>query len=571
MKENGTRRTAGTPAHYRRAATILVVGCGSCCAVLVCDRVLLSGQGGLSAALFYASLLALLVCSLRAGRLLYSRPAPDPTAGPLRQEHAGILEHLPCFAAALDGEGMNDYTNQRLLDYVGRDSAEVAGHRWMDTIHADERETVRGEWQRCAAAGVAMDVNHRMLRHDGAYRWFHARVEPSLDGRGRVTRWHAVLTDIDDRVRAEEALRERERQLRQMVDAIPAMLIINSPAGEVEYVNKPLVDLFGRGLETLRDSGWADLVHPEDAEALFARLRDVYANGEALDTEYRMLCADGSYRWIQCRKQPLVDEAGRVVCWYGVLSDIDDRKRAEEELRRSRERLAASMRLAALAELSASIAHEINQPLAAVVTNGHACQGWLSADTPNVERARLILDRVIRDGNAAADVVRRIRALFKETAPAKELLDVNEVVVEAHRLVLEELSRKKVEVGLELGEGLPPAPADRVQLQQVLVNLMHNGAEAMEAVRDRPRILTVRTRRDDADVVVEVSDRGGGLQDIRRVFEPFFTTKEGGMGVGLAICRSIVEAHGGRVWAENREPGGATVTFTLPADADDEP
>jgi C4-dicarboxylate-specific signal transduction histidine kinase len=272
-----------------------------------------------------------------------------------------------------------------------------------------------------------------------------------------------------------------------------------------------------------------------------------------------------------CRAAPLRNEAGRIVQWFGLCHDIDDQMHAEDALRRAAERLAQATQAASLAELSASIAHEVNQPLAAIVANSHACHRWLSAEPPNIERAKITAERITRDANAAADVVSRIRALFRRAPHAREAEDVNRLIGEVCRLMAGEIAAKDIRVGMNLAPDLPVIVLDRVQVQQVIVNLVRNGIEAMAGVAGDARSLQVRTSHDGFDAIrVEVCDAGAGFQDAGRAFEPFFTTKPDGMGMGLAICRSIIEAHGGRLWTANNETGGATVAFTLPLAAGDQ-
>ena len=245
--------------------------------------------------------------------------------------------------------------------------------------------------------------------------------------------------------------------------------------------------------------------------------------------------------------------------------DIDDEVRAQEELRLAQESLARASQAASLAELSASIAHEVNQPLAAIVANSHACQRWLTAEPPNLERAQKTVERIIRDANSAADVVSRIRALFKQSVETRTSTTLGGVIAEARDLMAEEAARRRVRMDVDVESDLPLVALDRVQIQQVLVNLIRNGMEAMDSVAG-DRVLRMRVRRMGDVVQTEISDRGPGVEFPDKIFEPFFTTKEHGMGMGLAICRSIVESHGGRLWAEKNEPHGATFIFTLPVE-----
>ena len=258
------------------------------------------------------------------------------------------------------------------------------------------------------------------------------------------------------------------------------------------------------------------------------------------------------------------DADGRVVRWYALLTDIDDRKAAEDALRSTQTRLSRASQVATVAELSASIAHEINQPLASVVTHAHACQTWLSHDPPNLERALATLERIIRDGHSAAEVVQRIRALFKEAAPVKALADLNQIVIEVLGLLSDELRDHAIVVEKELEPDLSMLEADRVQIQQTLINLMDNAIEAMAGVRGRGKTLVVRSRRQGEELLIHVRDDGVGANDPTLIFEPFVTTKASGMGMGLSITRSIVEAHGGRVWATANEDAGMTFSVALP-------
>jgi signal transduction histidine kinase len=253
-------------------------------------------------------------------------------------------------------------------------------------------------------------------------------------------------------------------------------------------------------------------------------------------------------------------------------NDITERKRAEDGLQKAQTELAHLTRVMTMGELAASIAHEVNQPLTAVITNAHACSRWLSGQRPNFDEAREAVGRIVRDGNRASEVIQRIRSLLKKTAPQKSPLDINEVIREVIALTAGELRRKSVYLKTDLAENLAPVFADRVQLQQVVLNLIINGVEAMGTVTGRSRDLRVRAQRDElGGVTVSVQDSGDGIdpQNIERLFDAFYTTKAEGMGMGLSVSRSIIEAHGGRLWAASDGGHGATIQFTLPADEGD--
>jgi C4-dicarboxylate-specific signal transduction histidine kinase len=309
-----------------------------------------------------------------------------------------------------------------------------------------------------------------------------------------------------------------------------------------------------------------ELIHPDEAPEVLRTLGNCFETGDGSVLRFRWRERDGVYRWAECRVEPRREQDGAVAEWYGVSIDIDDEMRAQEALRRASEKLSRATQAASLAELSASIAHEVNQPLAAIVANSHACHRWLSAEPANVERAKLTAERIIRDANSAADVVNRIRALFKQSMETRNSAALTSVIDDALDLMAEEATRRRVCIDTDIESDLPFVALDRVQIQQVLINLMRNGIEAMESTTDA-KVLGLRVRRMGDAVQTEVSDRGPGVEFPDRIFEPFFTTKDSGMGMGLAICRSIVESHGGRLWEEKNEPHGAKFIFALPVEA----
>src|ERR1700733_12271867 len=244
---------------------------------------------------------------------------------------------------------------------------------------------------------------------------------------------------------------------------------------------------------------------------------------------------------------------------------IETRRRSEEALSRTQAQLSRATRFATVAELAASIAHEINQPLSAVVANGLACMQWLSAQPPNVTNAQVAAERIVRDGKDAGEIVRRIRPLFRKTALEKGDLNINGVIDEVLRLIRKEAVEKRIAIETDLEKRLPPVPGDRVQLQQLIFNLLLNGIESMDEVTDRPKKLLLRSKSQSDDaIMVEIRDHGTGLADSEKACEPFYTTKEKGMGMGLSICRSIVEAHGGRLGTTPSHGPGTTFFFTLP-------
>ena len=484
------------------------------------------------------------------------------------QELRGIVDALPQTIVVLGPDGSGLYANRPLLDYTGLTMEQLLtpDSRGNPALfHPDDWARLREERRQGLSRSMPFEIEWRVRRNDGQYRWFLVRYHPLRDEQGRILRWYAGGTDIDDRKRAEEALRNSEQELRLLIETLPGMVWRTTADGEPDYINQRYADYLGRSLAELAQQKWREVVHPDEVVTRAREWSRALETGTPVDTTCRFRRADGAYRWFHVHAEPLRDGDGHVVRWYGVNVDIDDQKKLEEALRTTQAKLSRASEIATVSELAASIAHEISQPLAALVANGHAIQRWLSAEPPNLERAQLTAERIIRDGAGAAEVVNRIRALFKRTDLTRTPLDLNEVIGEVNRLMTDEVGTRNVRIVADLADDLPPILADRVQMQQVIANLARNGVEAMESEESHPKILSIRSRRDGANgVLIEIRDEGSGLDDVERVFEPFFTTKDTGMGMGLTICRWIVEAHQGRLWATKNTPRGAVFTFTLP-------
>lgn len=367
---------------------------------------------------------------------------------------------------------------------------------------------------------------------------------------------------VIERKQAEEVLREQARLLDLTHDTV----FVRDMSDVITYWNRGAEELYGWTREHALDKVSHQLtqtIFPAPLEEINAELlRTGRWEGELIHTK-----RDGTQVVVVSRWSLQRDEQGLPAAILETNNDITERKRAEEALRSSQVELAHVTRVTTLGEMTASIAHEINQPLAAVVTNGSACLRWLMGESPNLEEAREASKRVIRDGNRAGEVIARIRALMQKTETQKAQLDINETIQEIVLLTQNEAARKGVRLRLELSANLPPVFGDRVQLQQVALNLVMNGVEAMTADSDRPRELVICSRTYESDhVLVAVQDCGVGIdqEDLEKIFTAFYTTKPQGMGMGLAISRSIIEAHGGRLWATPNEVVGATIQFTLP-------
>ncbi|AWI62491.1 PAS domain-containing protein [Sinorhizobium fredii] len=609
-----------------------------------------------------------------------------------------IVDTIPGGIEVLAPTGQVELVNEHAARYFGKTAEELKRSGLIDFIHPEDLQIVRNAALRAITRGLPYEAEHRFLGADGEYRWFQVRGLPLCDVSGHVVRWYALHTDIDDKKRAEEALLKSERNLKLTIDTIPALAWAARPDGSAEFFNQHYLEYIGLSAEQAQGWGWTDAVHPNDIEGLAATWRAILASGKPGETEARLRRHDGKYRWLLFRTNPLRDAEGSIVKWYGVNTDIDGRKRAEEELRRSeaflaegqhlarmgnlswdvargdivwseplyhifqfepgtvitldliasrvhpedmplmgdmieraqrgesgfeyqhriilpdqsikyvhliahrarntsgqteylgavlditqrqlseealekvRSELAQVTRIMSLGVLTASIAHEVNQPLAGIITNANTCLRMLAADPPNITVAQETARRTIRDGNRAADVISRLRTLFSRRTVAIEPIDMNEAVREVLALTSGHLQRSRVVPRIELAERLPLVGGDRIQLQQVIINLLRNASDAMRGVDDRPRRLLIRTEPlGDDHVRVSVQDAGVGLEPeaAARVFEAFYTTKSDGMGIGLSVSRSIIENHNGRLWVHANDGPGVTFSFSIPQYRDD--
>ena len=604
-----------------------------------------------------------------------------------------ILDSIPGMVALLTASGEVEVVNPQLIEYFGQTVEQLGQWRMTDTIHPEDLPHVIEVFTRSIATGNPYEIVQRFRRSDGLYRWFLNCGLPVRDRSGQITRWCVLLTDIDERKRAEDARRASERSLQLIVDTIPALAWSARTDGSAEFFNRHYLDFIGFSAEQASGWGWTGAVHHEDLNELSSAWRRIMASGVAGDVEARLRRQDGSYRWFLFRANPLRDEHGTIVKWYGINIDIEARKQAEAQLRRAYDSFADAQRLShtgsfitdllgddhnwseeafrifdfepgskvsvqrirdiihpddlpsfesviargmtgenvtfafrivpatgavkhvrgvahvvehvaghplfvgalqdvteskvaeealdrarselahvaratAMSVFSASIAHEVNQPLSGIITNAGTCLRMLAADPPDVDGALETAKRTLRDGNRASDVISRLRALFSRRELTLEPLDINEIAQEVVALTLSELQRNRMVVQLEFASGLPPVAGDRIQLQQVILNLLRNASDAMMGVHDRPRQLVVRTELEAADGVrLTVRDVGVGIdaQSMNKLFDAFYTTKTDGMGIGLSVSRSIIERHNGNLWAEPNDGPGVTFAFAIPA------
>jgi PAS domain S-box-containing protein len=610
------------------------------------------------------------------------------------------MDAIPAIVWSHWPNGSGDFFNKSWVAYTSLSPEESKGLGWSKALHPDDLPAYVGSWKEAIGTGRPFEQEARFRRADGQYRWFLARGFPLRDEAGKVIKWYGQLTDIEDRKLAEARARQAETELRLAMDSIPALAWSAGPDGSADFVNRGWIEYTGVSLEETKGSGWSSRIHPDDRTKFVDKYLKAVEAGAPYEDEGRIRRADGQYRWFLVRGTPLRDQTGKIIKWYGICTDIEDRRRAEDALRDSEQRfrdfsdasadwywetgpdhrftyipvgrpelarvadhdrvqvgrtrweiaadveeqpnkwrdhiavlnehrpfrnfiypvprqdgstiyvsvsgvprfdgdgrflgyrgggsdvtasvradqiekslrqaraeLAHVTRLTTLGELTASIAHEVNQPLTGVIGNGAACLRWLSKDPPQFYgEVRASIEAMISDADRASTIIAKIRALAKNTLPQMGVLDLNDVVKEAVALVQRELDDHSVLLRQDLA---PDAliMGDRTQLQQVMINLIMNGVEAMAAISERARRMVIRSGRQESNqIVVEVQDSGIGFNPAKtdRLFDAFFSTKSNGLGMGLSISRSIIAAHDGQLTISSDGETGATVRITLP-------
>jgi PAS domain S-box-containing protein len=476
-----------------------------------------------------------------------------------------LIEAIPAYVGTNRPDGSLDFISESWLDYAGLSREQWAGWGWVSTIHPEDVDRVVANWQAALAAGAPLEHELRCRRADGTYHWFLYRGRPLRDDGGNVVKWYGTVTNIDALKETESALRAREHELVNIIETIPSMLWSLWPNGEPSHLSKRFLEYFGVPFEEFANWGWVRIIHPDDreeTEKVFARALET---GELFNVINRWRRADGEYRWHHTMGEALRGPDGKIIQWYGLSVDIDDRKRAEDHLRDTRIELGRASKIATVAELSASIAHELNQPLMAVLGNAQAAKRWLAANPPDLIETNASIERILRDIRSADETMQRIRALFKNEPYEKRDESVPNIIRESLRFIREDPNKRDVQIDWSIEGNLPPICVDRIQTQQVFINLISNAIEAIDRSANTARILLRAFVTQEDEVVVQVIDNGTGLEDTEKIFDAFMTTKRKGMGIGLAVSRSIVEAHGGRIWAENNPScGGATFNVALP-------
>jgi len=599
-----------------------------------------------------------------------------------------VVDTIPAMTVMALPDGSTVFASRRWTEYAGLQVEDSLGLSWKAAVHPDELDRHMGRRREAFASGEPFESEVRLRRaFDGEYRWFLVRWVPLRDEGGDILRWYGILADIEDRKRAEAALQDSEEQWKAVFENNPTMYFMVDEADNIRSVNpfgaKQLGystdELIGRPVEILiheadreqalrnkalcrerlsqtvswelrkirkdgeiiwvRETGRAmliknrpvvlvvseDITEAKRAEYFitqvfhsspdgvsivgrdyrYQRVNPLYERNWDMPAErivgkrvadllgvavfeqtvkpYLDRCFEGEEvsfadwfthaagrRYLAVTYSPLRPRSERVDAALVITRDLTDHLRASEALRETQTQLAHANRVATMGQLTASIAHEVSQPIAATVTNAHGGLRWLAAEPPNLDEARQALDRIVRDGARAGAVVGRIRNLVKKTPPGDERVEISTAILEVIELTRSEAMKNAVAVQTDLAESLPLIAGDRVALQQVILNLTLNALEAMSEMNEGLRELLITTvKTESGDVRVAVRDSGPGLTPaaLEHLFEAFYTTKANGLGLGLSICRSIIEAHGGRLWAADNPGRGATFSFTLPREA----
>ena len=449
--------------------------------------------------------------------------------------------------------------------------------RFRSRLHPEDRESVLNEVENSLRTGAEYRSEYRVVLPNGQLRWIAGRGHVECNGDGQPVRMRGASLDITQRKQAEEQLRMSEATLRESKEHIDlatkaAGLVVwtwDIPRDEVWLSSKDRA-LFGFSQgEKLTAERILSVVHPEDRQLVRQLSEDALRTGREIENQYRVLLPDGRVRWVTRLGRIEFDADGKPLRERGILMDISKGKHAELEAARQRHDLAHLARVTTLGELSSSLAHELTHPITSILSNAQAAQRFLDGDDVDLKEVREILNDIVTEDQRAGEVIHRLRSLLKKGEPQKYCdVNLNEVVQDVLKLVRNDLINQNVTAETDLAQNLPSIIGDRVQLQQVLLNLVLNACEAMADCASSERQLLIASKLEKSAVQVSVTDRGGGIPEkkIEQVFERFFTTKKEGMGLGLSICRSIIDAHEGKIWATNNADCGATFYFSLPID-----
>jgi PAS domain S-box-containing protein len=465
-----------------------------------------------------------------------------------------------------DREGRILEANDAFLRILGYEREDLVSDcvRWNEMTPPEWRELDKRTWTELDTTGTLQPFEKEYFRKDGS------RV-PVLIGAALFKEGGdeglAFVLDLTERKRAEEALRESERRSRSAIDGIPGLVGILAPNGDFEAANRQILEYCGQSLEELRSWGTNGTIHHEDIPHVTEVFARSIGSGSPYQIEHRLRRFDGEYRWFDNRGVPVRDDSGSIIRWYVLLTDIEDRTQALARLQQMQLDFAHMNRVSVMGELAASLSHEITQPIASARNNARAAMNFLDKQPPDLSEVREAIDGVVGNVDPAKDIIDRIREHVKKAPPRKERFDLNAAINEVIGLGRNAIVRNGVSVQTRLADGLCLVQGDRVQVQQVVLNLILNAVEAMGSVEAGTRELLISTEQNQTGVLVAVRDTGPGIDPtyLEQIFEAFYTTKSGGLGMGLSICRSIIDAHGGKLWAKTNEPGGALFQFALPA------
>jgi PAS domain S-box-containing protein len=475
-------------------------------------------------------------------------------------------------------EGVWDWNIQSGQAYFSPRYSEMLGYTteefvkdyssWKALVHPDDFKRVHQAHMQHIRKGQEFCVEFRMRKKTGDWCWIRSRgMIVERDSKGGALRMVGTHLDITARKQAEDRAQESEGRFLLMANSAPVFIWAAGTDKLCTFVNEPWLKFTGRTLEQELGEGWAEGIHPDDRDRCLKVYAESFDARRPCTIEYRLRRSDGQYRWVSDHGVARYDSAQNFAGYIGSVVDVTERKQAEAEAQQSRQELAHAGRVTTLGELAGSFAHELSQPLTAILSNAQAAQQILSTAAPDLNETRLILEDIIAQQRHAGGIILRMRAMMKKRRAQLLPLDMEALVREVLRLIRSELLVRNVTVITDMAPRLPLVRGDRVQLQQVVLNLVMNACDALKTKPGSNHAVTVQAKRlEVGQVQVAVSDRGPGFSPemLERPFEPFRTTKPHGLGLGLPICRSIIGAHNGRLWLANNGDGGATVSFALP-------
>lgn len=487
----------------------------------------------------------------------------------LQAEAQATLDSIPALAWRTSADGFTEYLNKPWLEYAGFSLEQALGWGWVTAIHPDDREGLLKFWTAKIALKQAGTVEARMRRSDGTYRWFMFHTQPVCDASGAVIAWYGTNSDIEDRKHAEAALRRNEAYAAEAQRLSRTGAFAWEISSGDTFWSDETYQILGldRSVTPSREL-LLSRVHPDDRE-LMRRERDRLDQGlqDRYDYELRLLMPDGHIKHLHLLAHRVIYGSNKMEV-VGALMDVTQAKRSQQALHAAQNALAHAGRVATLGEITATIAHEVNQPLAAVITNAETSLRWLDRPEPNLAKVRELIGFLLSDARRASGIIDRIRSMATRGTPNPTSVSLNDVIQESMIFLRHEFQSRGVSVALELMPGLPPIIGDRIQIQQVIVNLAINAAQAMEQSGPTERNMIVKTLLAAPEAVsCSIEDGGTGIDSAHfpRLFDSLFTTKDSGIGLGLAISRSIIEAHHGNIQADNQSAlGGARFSFTLP-------